>query len=613
LLAFARKPAPIQIEYMLGHGYTSGLSAMDAFLADDVLAPPGADRLFSELVVRLPRLPLAYRPPDGMPPVTPLPARTTGHVTFGYFGRTVRLTDTVIGTWARILHAVPGSRLVLNSAPFTESAGRDACAARFRACGIPADRLDLICTAPQPATWAAYGGIDIALDPFPHNAGTTTIEALHQGVPVVSLAGRPTVGRFGAAILGAVGLQDWVTSDPDAYVARAVAAAADLDALAALRASLRNRFAQGPLGDAAGLARAVEAVYRSLWEEWRSGRGASARLHALFSTGQMDALRHEADRVLASDPTHPDALHLLAMLELRGNDCPRALGLLDQARPTPDILTDRGVILRMLGRLDAAEASYRAALDLAPGHVHAWGNLGNLLLDGRRLSEAEAAFDAALTAAPDQPWLLRGRALVALAREAPAEAEPLLRRALRHAPEDPDLHETLAALLGQNGRTLEAETHHRAALPRIRDRHRCLSNLAVLLQAQGRHAEAESCFQEALAVRPDYAPAHSNLLFSLNYRDDLPAEAITAAFRTWDARHAAPLTAAAAPHDHIPAPHGRRLRIGYVSPSAEFTPKTVETPELRTQLVYRLRIRIEHPDAAIRQGMPVTIHLPAAG
>jgi HlyD family secretion protein len=54
-----------------------------------------------------------------------------------------------------------------------------------------------------------------------------------------------------------------------------------------------------------------------------------------------------------------------------------------------------------------------------------------------------------------------------------------------------------------------------------------------------------------------------------------------------------------------------RGRIGYVSPAAEFTPKTVETPELRAQLVYRLRIRIENPDDRVRQGMPVTIRLPA--
>src|SRR5258708_22038427 len=143
--------------------------------------------------------------------------------------------------------------------------------------GIELGSLALVYASQQPLTWAAYGTIDIALDPFPHNAGTTTIEALWQGVPVVSLAGRPTVGRFGAAILHAVELDDWVTDDVDAYVARAVAAAADPDALARLRAELRTRVAASPLCDAAGLARDVEAALRALWEAWREGDGSQLR------------------------------------------------------------------------------------------------------------------------------------------------------------------------------------------------------------------------------------------------------------------------------------------------------------------------------------------------
>jgi len=181
----------------------------------------------------------------------------------------VRLNDGVIATWSRILHAVPGSRLVLNSAPFGEAAGREMFAARFAAQGVDRARLDLIFSTPQERAWAAYGMIDIALDPFPHNAGTTTIEALWQGVPVVTLAGRPSVGRFGASILHAVGMDDWVTEDEAAYVARAVAAASDLAALAVTRAGLRGRVAASPLCDAAGLARDVEAAYAMLWEQWR--------------------------------------------------------------------------------------------------------------------------------------------------------------------------------------------------------------------------------------------------------------------------------------------------------------------------------------------------------
>jgi predicted O-linked N-acetylglucosamine transferase (SPINDLY family) len=139
-------------------------------------------------------------------------------------------------------------------------------ATRFAAQGIARGRLELIATAPQSATWMAYGGIDIALDPFPHNAGTTTIEALWQGVPVISLAGRPSVGRFGAMILHAIGMDDWCSVDVDGYIARALAMAADLPALARLRAMLRPRVTNSPLCDAAGLAGHLEAAYRALWD-----------------------------------------------------------------------------------------------------------------------------------------------------------------------------------------------------------------------------------------------------------------------------------------------------------------------------------------------------------
>ncbi len=271
LLVFAHRPAPVQVEHLLGHGYTSGLSAIDAFLADAVLAPPGAEALFSERVIRLPRIPLAYAPPDGMPPVAPLPTVATGCITFRYFGRPERVNETVIAAWARIMRNVPGSRPVLNSRPFGEAAFRALFAGRFAAQGVEQDRLEMTFTEPQSKTWTAYGAVDIALDPFPHNAGTTTIEALWQGVPVVSLAGRPSVGRFGAMILHAVGLDDWVAGDVDGYVARAGAAASDPGALAEMRMALRPQFMASPLHDAAGLARAVAAAYRMLWDEWRTG------------------------------------------------------------------------------------------------------------------------------------------------------------------------------------------------------------------------------------------------------------------------------------------------------------------------------------------------------
>ena len=539
LLVFARKPAPVQVTYLLGHGYTTGMSVMDAFLADAALVPPGAEALFSEHVVRLPRIPLAYAPPSGMPDVAVLPALASSHVTFGYFGRTVRLNDSVIAAWARILRAVPGSRLMLNNAPFSEPAGRELMTARFAAHGITPAQLALVFTSPQERTWEAYGEIDIALDPFPHNAGTTTIEALWQGVPVVSLAGRPTVGRFGAAILQAVGLQDWVTDDVESYVTRAIAAATDLAALAHLRADLRPRFAASPLRDATGLARDIEAVYRTLWEAWR-------------------------ERTTAA----PAELHARGVAHFTRGEIGEAVALLTTsvaARPDAGALSDLGIMLRTQGRLAEAEDAYRRALRIDPGLVAALGNLGNVLLDQSRGIEAESVLVEALKLAPESPWLLRNLALSLMTRGATDRAETALRQALVVAPNDADVHETLGALLSQSGRPVEAEAQHRAALPGLQQRHRGLSNLAIALQLQGRHLDAEDCLREALALQPDYTTAHSNLLFSLNYRADLTADTIFAEYRNWDRQHALKL-AAAEQSFALDQTGGQRLRVGYVSP-----------------------------------------------
>ena len=264
LLTFARKPAPVQVSW-LGYAYTTGLSAMDYFLADEDFVPADADRLFSEEVWRLPRSAFAFRPPAGAPSVGPLPAAANGSVTFGYFSRPVRVNHRVVATWADILHAVPGSRLVLNNKPFTDPAMHETLLSRFAVHGIGGERLTVMSESPP---WATYNTIDIALDPFPHNAGTTTFEALWMGVPVMTLAARPSVGRLGATILNKLDLGDWVAHSEAEYVERAAAAARDPEGLAALRAGMRERMRTSPLMDEAGFAGDVEGAYREMWRRW---------------------------------------------------------------------------------------------------------------------------------------------------------------------------------------------------------------------------------------------------------------------------------------------------------------------------------------------------------
>jgi predicted O-linked N-acetylglucosamine transferase (SPINDLY family) len=267
-LVFARKPAPVQLSYVIGTGTTTGLTAMDGLIADAELLPDGAEQHISERPVHLDRPFVAYEPPRTMPGVGQLPALRNDHVTFGYFGRPIRLNDRVVKVWSAILRACPGSRLRLDNKPFGSPRTQEDVRRRFAEHGIGPERLDLRDTPSHPAVLAAYNEIDIALDPFPHNAGTTSLEALWMGVPVLTLRDRPPVGRLGASLLGALDLRGWIAESEQDYLKKAVSAANDLEGLAALRAGLRARCETSELRDVEGLTRAMERVYREAWKGW---------------------------------------------------------------------------------------------------------------------------------------------------------------------------------------------------------------------------------------------------------------------------------------------------------------------------------------------------------
>ena len=267
---YMRRPAPVQITY-LGYPGTTALDCFDARLCDALTDPPGTtETLFTEPLLRLPRLFLAYRPIQPAPdPAARPPVIRNGHVTFGCFNNPTKLTDAMIGTWRKVLDAVPGSRLILRHG-FN---GKPSIAADLRRmfdrAGFSAARVEIAGPVGSPRDFlACYDEIDIALDCFPYGGTTTTCEALWMGVPVVTRAGRPHASRVGLSILDAVGLRDLATGSEGAYVAACSRLAADHARLVDLRQGLRARIQASPLGDAAGLARAVEGAFMDLWRGW---------------------------------------------------------------------------------------------------------------------------------------------------------------------------------------------------------------------------------------------------------------------------------------------------------------------------------------------------------
>ena len=264
LLVFARKPAPVSVSW-LGYGYTTGVSAIDYLLTDEASAPAGSEPLFAEVPWRLATPGYVYRPAEGMGEVSPLPALQHGQVTFGTLTRSVRINHRVVRVWSEILKRLPEARLVIDSRNYQSSEMQDALAARFAAHGIGRARLDIGFRSPP---WDVLRSMDIGLDCFPHNSGTTLFESLYLGIPFVTLAGRPSVGRLGSSILEGVGHPEWIARSEEEYIEKAVALAGDLPKLAGIRAKLRQEMQASPLMDEAGFARRVEDAYRDMFKQW---------------------------------------------------------------------------------------------------------------------------------------------------------------------------------------------------------------------------------------------------------------------------------------------------------------------------------------------------------
>lgn len=264
---FALKPAPVAVSWM-GFGSTTGLSAIDYFLTDRHAVPAQDSAYFAETPWRLDRPYLAYRPAPGMGDPGPLPALANGHVTFASLSRSIRFNDGLLDAWAQVLARLPGSVLLLDSKNMVDADLVHQTQERFAARGIAAERIR--CGFHSPP-WDVLRGVDISLDCFPHNSGTTLFESLYMAVPYVTLSGRPGVGRLGAAILHGVGRHEWVAHTVQEYVDKAVALASDLPRLAQVRATLREAMVASPLMDEAGFTRSVEAAYTGMLERHWQG------------------------------------------------------------------------------------------------------------------------------------------------------------------------------------------------------------------------------------------------------------------------------------------------------------------------------------------------------
>ena len=259
---FARKPAPVQMTW-LDYLCTTGLNAMDYRITDTVADPPGSEDFHCETLLRMPHTQWCWQPDVDAPPVSALPMIRRGHVTFGSFNNAQKLTDATLALWQHLLEAMPDAQLRVAGIPdgLARTRVRDHLAR-------DASRLTFLPRMGVNEYRSAFADVDIALDPTPFSGATTTLDALWQGVPVLTLPGTRSCSRSTTSLLTALDLAHWVAIDGADFLARAKRLATDTTGLVELRASLRERMRTSTILDCAGFTRNLEQLYRQAWQTW---------------------------------------------------------------------------------------------------------------------------------------------------------------------------------------------------------------------------------------------------------------------------------------------------------------------------------------------------------
>lgn len=575
LLTFARKPAPVQVSW-LSYPATTGLAAMDYRLTDSYCDPPGlTEHLYTEKLHRLPHTWWCYHPAI-VSPITPLPALRNGWITFGSFNAYAKISEPAIELWARLLAALPQARLFIMTVP--RGSATAALRERFQGMGIAPERLEIEASVIPDRFHEMFARADIALDPFPCNGGATTLDALWNGLPVITLAGTTCVSRAGVSMLSNAGLDDLIARDKDDYLAIARRLAADPNALQSLRSGLRARLQASPIMNAAAFTADLEAAYRHMWRRWCEGAKpaefeAAIRLH---ESGDLDAAEMRYRTILQADPHNPDATHLLGLIAHQRGDHAAAVAQIGAAialqADKAAYHANLGNALAALARYAPAVASYRKALRLAPDHALARHNLGTALAQSGEFIQAADEFRRAAAARPsaETRYALAG-ALIAIADRDPCradryeEAAAELRAIWQETADPVEARTALAYCLQQLKRWTEAAEHYEAALALRPDSAKAHNNLANCYHQLGRIVDAVFHFRETYRLAPDFPEALASVIACLNYDPGCTPEQSLAEHRIWAERVAAPHYPGEARHANDRDPE-RRLRIGYVSP-----------------------------------------------
>jgi|TARA_R100001015_G_C4635232_1_gene204144 predicted O-linked N-acetylglucosamine transferase (SPINDLY family) len=272
----AMRPASLIVKWVGVQVSSMGIPAFDYFLSDHIETPVGVDKDYSEKLIRMPDDYICYRPPYYKPAITALPAIQNGYITLGCFNNPAKINNIVLGEWAKLMHDLPNSRLLLKGAQYTNPQVCERIQGVMSQAGIETERVILEGPVKHQKLLESYQRVDIALDPWPYSGGLTTCEAMLMGVPVVTLPGPTFAGRHSATHLINAGMPELVVNSWQEYRQRVIELASDLPSLAVIRASLRTYLEQSPVCDGERFARHLHKALRAIWQRYCEGKAPAA-------------------------------------------------------------------------------------------------------------------------------------------------------------------------------------------------------------------------------------------------------------------------------------------------------------------------------------------------
>jgi predicted O-linked N-acetylglucosamine transferase (SPINDLY family) len=261
---FFNRAAPIQISW-LGYLCSTGLKEIDYVFGDNNVLTKKEETQFVEKIYKLNSTWAVLSEPDVEISVSKnLPYLKNKYITFGSFNNILKVNSKVIQTWSKILCSILDAKLILIDKRFNERDFKEYFIKLFVNYGVKKEQLIFEGDHSRSDLFEKYNSIDIALDTFPYNGMTTTLESFWMCVPVLTKKGNTFLSKCGESLNISLGLDEWICNDEIDYINKAIYMSKNIDKLQFVKNYLFDNQKKFKLFDSKNLAENLAAAFKDM-------------------------------------------------------------------------------------------------------------------------------------------------------------------------------------------------------------------------------------------------------------------------------------------------------------------------------------------------------------